>query len=212
MSALLLGKLLLLAFGCWSLLMYFGRRSDDKVRLKELRSQKAIGTLTHHEVMALQPLLGMPPTPGKPLELQSHSLVRLNGPSVEHSLTLQGSTTRHYLIGGVEVLLPYDAIEHLQPYNEAEVVLADRCAIVVRLNGSFDLLQAREHARLKQLADHHWTQGTTGTTDDVTEVPDGELRVLRQRSETSYEVSERQSKVRWGQAFALLIGVGAALS
>ena len=33
MSLLLLAKLLLLAFGCWSLLMYSVRRSNDKARL-----------------------------------------------------------------------------------------------------------------------------------------------------------------------------------
>lgn len=207
MSLLLLAKLLLLAFGCWSLLMYSVRRSNDKARLKELQSShQTVRSLTSEELAALQPLLGMPPTPGKPLELQNHDVVRLHGSATEHSVSIQGNTSRHCLIGGVEVLLPYDAIDHLQPLNDAEVVIADRCAIVIRLNESFDLLQAREHARLKQLADHRWTQGMSAEPQDNAPPCESELRVLRQRVESSFELAARASKVRWGQAFALLVG------
>lgn len=214
MSFLLWGKLLLLAFSAWSVLAYYSRRSDDKVRLREVTStHRAVRSLTPQEQAALQPLLDMPPTPGKPLVLKSTDVVRLYGPATTHSLTVQGHTTAHRAIGGVEVLLPFDAFDHLREYNEAEVVLTDRCAIVIGLNGSFDLLQARESARLKQLADQHWTQGTSGATSDE-ELPGcGDLRVLKQRTETDFERAAKLSKVSWGLACGLLmVGLSALMA
>lgn len=214
MSFLLLGKLLLLAFSVWSLLAYYSRRSDDKMRLREVAStHRAVRSLTPDEQAALQPLLGMPPTPGKPLVLKSTDVIRLYGPAATHSLTIQGHTTEHRSIGGVEVLLPFDAIDHLREHNEAEVVLTDRCAVVIGLNGSFDLLQAREGARLKQLADQHWTQGTSGTTSNEGLPGDGDLRVLKQRTESDLEREARRSKVSWGLACGLLmVGLAALMA
>lgn len=213
MSYLLWGKLLLLAISAWSLLVYYSRRSDEKTRLQEVTSShQTTRSLTPDEEAALQPLLAMPPTPGKPLVLKSTGVVRLHGPASSHSVTIQGHTTQHRAIGGVEVLLPYDALDHLQEHNDAEVVLTDRCAIVIGLNGSFDLLQARERARLQQLSDQQWSKGTSGTSGANAEdaMPGaGDLRVLRQRTETDAELATRQSLVSWGLASGLLM-VGAA--
>ncbi|MDF2481719.1 MAG: hypothetical protein K0R79_2076 [Stenotrophomonas indicatrix] len=51
-----------------------------------------------------------------------------------------GSASRHYpvgdgLLGGIPVLLPRQACPHLAADNDAEVVLGERWAVVVRLNG-----------------------------------------------------------------------------
>lgn len=51
-----------------------------------------------------------------------------------------GAVSRHYpvcdgLLGGIPVLLPRQACPHLAADNDAEVVLGERWAVVVRLNG-----------------------------------------------------------------------------
>ena len=213
MTWLLWGKLLLLAFSIWSLLAYFSRRSDDKLRLREVATtHRTLRQVSPDEHAALVPLLSMPPTPGKPLVIKDGKVKHLYGPATQHSLSVQGSNTLvHHAIGGVEVLLPYDAIEHLQAHNDAEVVITDRCAIVLRLNGTFELLDARERARLRQLADQQWAQGTSGAANSEGPSALGDLRVLRQRTESELEVEARRSRVSWSLAMGLLISGIAAL-
>lgn len=212
MTWLLWGKLLLLAFSIWSLLVYFARRSDDKLRLREVATtHRTLRNVSPDEQAALVPLLSMPPTPGKPLVLKDDKVKHLYGPATQHSLSVQGNTVVHHAIGGVEVLLPYDAIEHLQSHNDAEVAITDRCAIVLRLNGTFELLEARERARLRQLADQQWAQGTSGAATSEGPSAMGDLKVLRQRTESELELDARLSRVSWSLAMGLLLGGIAAL-
>ena len=53
----------------------------------------------------------------------------------------------HDTLGDVDVVLPYDARSYLVENNHAEVVLTEKFAIVVALNGEFDLAGGRERER-----------------------------------------------------------------
>jgi len=66
-----------------------------------------------------------------------------------------GAVSRHYpvsdgLLGGIPVLLPRQACPHLAADNDAEVVLGERWAVVVRLNG-FHVTAMRPVAAVSQL-------------------------------------------------------------
>ena len=66
-----------------------------------------------------------------------------------------GAVSRHYpvcdgLLGGIPALLPRQACPHLAADNDAEVVLGERWAVVVRLNG-FHVTAMRPVAAVSQL-------------------------------------------------------------
>jgi hypothetical protein len=196
----------ILIYSLYSLITYYSRRSESKSALQQLAGTASVRELTAQEQDALAPfLIGG----SKPAAFSSHHVYRLTGAFVRHGISTQGGTeTMHDTLGDVEIILPYDAQEYLTEYNQAEVVLAEKFAIVVALNSQFNLLSARQRARLKEIDEHQWKSGKAGETAATgftqthkQEITDAEeqknlqqmtaVRLVLQRDETPAEISAR---------------------
>lgn len=146
MSLFIIIKLLLLGFALVSWLIYQSRRSDNKDALGQLRATPVLRTLGAEETLALQPLHianGL---------VWDNEVRALRGVYARHGFSVNGSETLHDTLGGVEVLLPYDATAFLQEHNDAEVVLTAKQAIVIRLN-DFSVVEGRTRSLQGRTAD-----------------------------------------------------------
>lgn len=217
--------LALLGWSIYSAAVYWRRRGDNQAALRSLRDgTPPARTLTAAESAALAPFLFEPLKPDRAMPLQRDGVFLLHGEYVRHGLhTSQGGETMHDTIGGVEVILPYDARDFLEPLNRAEVVFTEKFALVVGLNDTFDLIGGRMRAQRRQQQDQQWKTGQSGEVTDV-EPLDADaaareadhtvrevLRVemLGQRDETPAETAARAGLARgwlaslaWGLAFA----------
>ncbi len=190
-------------YSIFSLISYSMRRSDNKNAFRELQqNNKPIRKLDSEELAALQPFLHDPGSPGKRQPLQGDGVYALSGEFIRHGLeTTQGGSTVHDTLGGVDVMLPYDARDFLLAHNEAEVVVTAKHAIVVRLASGFDLPGARARSQAQQALQQQWQQGRSGElgnnrseADDTTEPdtdPSPAVRILGQRDETPAEIAAR---------------------
>lgn len=117
--------------------------------------------------------------------------------------------TSHY-IGGTQVILPYDAIQHVSDYNRAEVVLGRKVmlgcpfVVVVRL-GTFHVTEAMRRAQHQQAAEAAWRLGDdpapfAPTNDAAVDAPShhatptlrappGDAEILAQRRESQEELA-----------------------
>lgn len=208
-------KVGLILYAIYSLIVYASRRSGNKSALKGFRDRPVLRRITDEEKSALQPFLM-----GQGLTVED-DVRELNGAFLRHGLQSQGSSTEHDTIGDVDVLLPYDAIEYVEAYNEALVVLSKKCAVVIRVNG-FDLLEGRQRAQRQQAQDAQWKRGEPGALPSLDDVapeaaasvasdPDarykrGEVVILNQRAETPEEVESRVGRGSgWGSALVWLL-------
>ena len=208
MDTLVLLKLLLLlamlGYSIYSLIQYQSRRRASKQALQGLaQTDVPLREATAEELALIQPFLTQPGKKKRQLSLTDNKIHRLQGEYIRHGLTSnQGADQMHDTLGGVEVILPYDAMDFLQEVNDAEVMLADKIAIVVRLNGEFDLEGGRERALRRQEQSQLWESGAIGAVPDIelpspeaAATPDDEeiLRVdmLGQRDETPGETLAR---------------------
>ena len=177
----------------------------------------------------MQPFLFDPAKPKKQAQLINDGVYPLHGAFVRHGIEAsQGGSTMHDTLGDVDVVLPYDARSYLVENNHAEVVLTEKFAIVVALNGEFDLAGGREREQRRQKQDQQWNSGRTGALQSVIDLevdppeadeapPTAEqlaqaerelddatrVEILAQRDETPAEVGRAS-----GARFRLL-GVGA---
>lgn len=215
-------KVGLILYGICSFIVYMSRRSDNRSALKDFRNAPVLRRITDEEKSALQPFLM-----GQKLTVDDN-VRELSGVFLRHGLSTQGSSTEHDTIGDVDVLLPYDAIDYIEPHNQALVVLAGKCAVVIRLNG-FDLFEGRQRAQRQQAQDQQWKRGEIGALPSLDEagadtgaaVPEavaasiatdpnaryqrGEVDILSQRTETPEEVESRVGRGGWASAFAWLL-------
>lgn len=208
-------KVGLILYAIYSLIVYASRRSGNKSALKGFRDRPVLRRITDEEKSALQPFLM-----GQGLTVED-DVRELSGAFLRHGLQSQGSSTEHDTIGDVDVLLPYDAIEYVEAYNEALVVLSKKCAVVIRVNG-FDLLEGRQRAQRQQAQDAQWKRGEPGALPSLDDVepdaaasvasdPDarykrGEVVILNQRAETPEEVESRVGRGSgWGSALVWLL-------
>lgn len=215
-------KVGLILYGIYSFIVYMSRRSDNRSALKDFRNAPVLRRITDEEKSALQPFLM-----GQKLTVDDN-VRELSGAFLRHGLSTQGSSTEHDTIGDVDVLLPYDAIDYIEPHNLALVVLAGKCAVVIRLNG-FDLFEGRQRAQRQQAQDQQWKRGEIGALPSLDEVgadtgaavPEavaasvatdpnaryqrGEVDILSQRTETPEEVASRMGRGGWASAFAWLL-------
>lgn len=160
-------KVGLILYAIYSFIVYASRRSGNKSALKGFRDRPVLRRITDEEKSALQPFLM-----GQGLTVED-DVRELSGAFLRHGLQSQGSSTEHDTIGDVDVLLPYDAIEYVEAYNEALVVLSKKCAVVIRVNG-FDLLEGRQRAQRQQAQDAQWKRGEPGALPSLGDVaPDG---------------------------------------
>ncbi|MDP9912206.1 hypothetical protein J2W27_004330 [Variovorax boronicumulans] len=215
-------KVGLILYGIYSFIVYMSRRSDNRSALKDFRNAPVLRRITDEEKSALQPFLM-----GQKLTVDDN-VRELSGAFLRHGLSTQGSSTEHDTIGDVDVLLPYDAIDYIEPHNQALVVLAGKCAVVIRLNG-FDLLEGRQRAQRQQAQDRQWKRGEVGAlpsldetgadagaalpeavavsaaTDPNARYQRGEVDILSQRVETPEEIESRVGRGGWTSAFAWVL-------
>lgn len=203
-------SIIVLLFSLFSWISYSSRRSDSKQALQQIKEVGASSRqLTAEEVALLEPKL-LNPQNAKPIALNNHDVFNISGEYGRHGIESNGNTTWHDTIADIEVILPYDANLFLEQFNEAEIVIADRFAVIVTLNGTFDLAggQVRDEQRAQE--DLYWKSGKRETfqneiqseeagqqlTPEEAEI-EAEIKrishaeVLRQRSETTNEVVQR---------------------
>lgn len=145
---------------------YSSRRSKSKSAYSDLAQTPIIRQATEEEKAALKPILSV-----QKMEL-SYNVYHLSGYYLCHGVETNNNVTEHHTIGDVEVFLPYDANSFLLNYNEAEVILGPTFAVVLTLNGAFDLATARTRIIQQQLtqqalAKQTLTQTTTQQADDT---------------------------------------------
>ncbi|NMK48384.1 IgaA/UmoB family intracellular growth attenuator [Achromobacter sp. Bel] len=200
--------LIILVWSIISWITYMVRRSDNKGALRELRQEgEALRAMTSDERALVQPFLVSPANPKKVASLVNEGIVALKGPFVRHGLqTGQGGSTMHDTLGGVDVVLPYDARDYLLEDNQAEVVMTEKFAIVVALNGQFDIAGGRDRDVRRQKQGQQWSGGKVGALQDVVPVEVSaesgkderefadalRVEILSQRDETPAEIAERQ--------------------
>ncbi|MCH2556231.1 MAG: intracellular growth attenuator family protein [Alcanivorax sp.] len=197
----------------YSALTYSARKRESARQLTELRGRaEPLRRLSLDERQALAPFLFRPDRPGKPVRLHSEEVFPLRGAYHRHGISNQGNQTWHHMIGGVEVILPFDAEHFLDRDNEAEVVFADKLAVVVRLN-DFELLEGAAREQRRETARDQWQRGESGHLQDVSlddeETPGDpatedrhRVEILHQRDETPAEIEARQ-----GRGLGLLSGL-----
>ncbi len=236
--------LIILIWSVISGITYMVRRSDNKSALRELKQAgQPLRRLSAQEQALVQPFLVYPANPKKTAQLLGDGVFPLHGAFVRHGLESgQGAATLHDTLGGVDVVLPYDARDFLREDNQAEVVMTEKFAIVVALNGEFDLAGGRERDARRQKQNQQWTGGKLGAMQNVVEADalgadaadpahdaqaarefDDATRVeiLSQRDETPAEIAYRQSRgiafwpgLLWLAAFVCMgiAGVGGGMA
>ena len=161
--------LIILIWSIYSGITYMARRSDNKGALRDLRRDgQPARRMTDEEQALVQPFLFDPAKPKKQAQLINDGVYPLHGAFVRHGIEAsQGGSTMHDTLGDVDVVLPYDARSYLVENNHAEVVLTEKFAIVVALNGEFDLAGGREREQRRQKQDQQWNSGRTGALQSV---------------------------------------------
>ncbi|WMD21298.1 IgaA/UmoB family intracellular growth attenuator [Achromobacter seleniivolatilans] len=204
-----------LIFSVISWISYMVRRSDNKSALRRLEQDgKALRTMTAEERALVQPFLFLSSNPKKSAQLINDGVFALTGAFVRHGLESgNGGGAMHDTLGGVDVVLPYDAREYLREDNQAEVVMTEKFAIVVALNGEFDLAGGRDRDQRRKKQDVQWHSGKAGSLPNVVTPPaepsdpaltlrdehdDQEqdeaphVEILGQRDETPAEIADRR--------------------
>ena len=222
----------LLIYSLFSAVTYLMRRRENKQALRSLQQDAGppVRQLTADERAALAPFLFEPARPDRAMPLQGDAVHRLEGAYLQHGLsTGQGGSVMHHTLGGVEVILPYDAVDYLEPHNRAEVVFGSKCAVVVTLNDGFELPGAHARSQRRQQQQQQWQSGRLGEVadidpDDVADViaavqAEGDageveqvrdalrVEILGQRDETPAEVADRR-----GPGLGLLAGLAFGLA
>ncbi|WP_269789600.1 IgaA/UmoB family intracellular growth attenuator [Stenotrophomonas sp. Iso1] len=212
-----------------SAITYWSRRGEDRDALQALRETPSFRTLDEDERQALEPMR-------RTLQVNfvSGQVHRLSGSYARHGLSTNGGETMHDTIGGVEVLLPYDALSFLDVHNEAEVVVTAKLAIVVRLN-DFHVVEGYKRHQEQHAKQSAWEAGHTMPASPAmaemsaanaaqtgpqntaaVEATDtnqtlGAVEILAQRKENAEEIDERRKEdkgflpaVLWLASFLLL--------
>ncbi|MCY1195382.1 Intracellular growth attenuator protein igaA [compost metagenome] len=223
--------LIVLVWTVVSGITYMARRSGNKGALRELKQEgQPLRRMTAAEREMLQPFLIHPAGPRKTARLANDGIFPLRGAFVRHGISSnQGGSTMHDTLGGVDVVLPYDARDYLREDNAAEVAMTEKYAIVVALNGEFDLAGGRERDQRRGRQERQWSAGKTGAMQNIadpeTEAPgaareeDGHepaeamrVEILGQRDETPAEIADRRHPgiAFWISMLWLLVFAGLA--
>ena len=221
MDGLVLIKLIVIAIilgtSLFSYIGYRSRRGSAKRVLSSVRQSAApLRRLSPAERQALEPFLHDPLKPDIAVPLDSDEVFALEGEYQRHGLEGSGHSTWHDTLGGVEVILPFDAGAFLDPVsNRAEVVFTDRFAVVLRLNDSFELLEGRDRDARRETQHSQWTSGgrgalkevfvddsTPGDETDAGAETHARVDILGQRDETPAEIEQRM-----GRGLGLLPGL-----
>ena len=224
--------LIILIWSIYSGITYMARRSDNKGALRDLRrTASPRARMTDEEQALVQPFLFDPAEEAGAAD-QRFGVIRCTALSCATASRPAGRQHMHDTLGDVDVVLPYDARSYLVENNHAEVVLTEKFAIVVALNGEFDLAGGREREQRRQKQDQQWNSGRTGALQSVIDLevdppeadeapPTAEqlaqaerelddatrVEILAQRDETRRSVAARQ-----GRGFGFWVSVLWALA
>jgi len=124
-AAVLVGVAILLAMVVAAIAEWTARVCS---RLRALRRASVLRTLNADEDAALAPLRAM-------TGIVHDDQVRLLRGAFIGGAYRPRHPFNDGMLGGIPVLFPSAARDHMAAWNEAEVVLADRWAVIVRLNG-----------------------------------------------------------------------------
>ncbi|GAA0890818.1 hypothetical protein GCM10009122_04970 [Fulvivirga kasyanovii] len=135
-------KLILLVILLYNLIKYFSARQSHQKARKQLLQDRPVRKLASIEKQILNSLSDI-------RNLSGDDVYYLTGSSEILTLnTNYNNSVTHYTIGGIEVVLPYDAALYLDANNEAEAALtSDNKLAVVSLNGKFFIEEAWKLAR-----------------------------------------------------------------
>ena len=201
MEALAILKILLIVFvlgsTLYSVIVYQGRKKSSLKSLTAFRRDAvAARKLDPTEQRLVDTLLEQ--TDRKTVgRLTGDDVYPLRGNYLRHGLETNGNTVWHDTIGGVEVLLPYDAEYFLREHNDALVVLADKQAIVIALNEDFDLAGAVDREQRREQKQNQWDSGEYGELSSVFRDPDepedreGPSLTIRKALELEYRFTHR---------------------
>lgn len=218
MDTLLILKLGLLIFvlvySIYNYAIYRSRRRTDKHAFKDfLERSQPVRTLTAEEKPLIQPFLIHPAKPKSTARLRDDRVYRLEGSHIRHGYSSgEGQTIMHDTLGGLDVVLPHDAIDFLQEHNAAEVVLTDSFAIVIRLNETFDLAGGKARSDERERLEQKWQHGealSSGTADHGSTTADTAGSDVAASTSTSQLISQRdetpdEARFRTGLGFGLL--------
>lgn len=138
----------------------------DHVAKERIENAQLVRSLTPDELKLLEPLLVDPNRMDRLLTIKGSEVYRIEGEYGFHALLDSGGINKlSSRIDRVEVLLLFDAGLHVQPHNVAEVILADRYAVVLRLNDRFDVFEAQEYAQQVERQKEAWTKGSPGVLE-----------------------------------------------
>lgn len=166
MEFALIAKIVIAIFMIFSGLSYFWKRSDNKQNLEEaIANTESIRQLTDEEFKLLKPYLENKSLV-KPYKYQSSLISKdvsvIMGACVRHSLSTNGSeSSYYYMIGNIEVFLPYSMQNFTMSDNVAQVVFTQRYAFVVNLNG-YSLVDAKENINIRSELKKRWNSGAAG--------------------------------------------------
>lgn len=216
MEFALIIKFILIAMMLFSAISYLFQRSGNKQSLQyAIDHHQAIRQLDEAEYLLLKPYLD-DKNKVKPYKYQStlvsQDVTVITGPCVRHSLSTNGAESSYYfVIGDIEVFLPYGMESYTVSDNVAEVVFTQRYAFVVNLNG-FSLADAKADREGEVLRSEQWAQGSRGqfktVTDEdidrideehsnaeirsiISEVKNKRCEIVEQREETPLEANRK---------------------
>ena|GEM_PF-5239423 len=151
-------KIGLLIFSVISLIGYSLRKSETKHALQSMNDDQVVRQLTPQEKNILSHFLEE-----KNLYLDSDDVYLLVGEYSLHGIERSsGTATMHDVIGGVEVLCPFDLKHYIQDFNEALVVRVEKQAVIVVLNGE-DLFVAEQRELVRAQQQSEWVNGKVGS-------------------------------------------------
>jgi len=212
------GVMALFALTAISFCLYFVRRWFNWVAFVRMEHEEPVRELSDEERLALKPfLISAGASPGASA-FKREGVFILKGRHQQHGMSVNGIPLLHHTINGVDVLLPYDAERYLASMNEAEVVLTQTLAIVISLNGEFNISdaclqeQSRRSRRADDLPKEQWQlaaeklavedeQNSSDIDESIPAVADAAptnfvVEPLGERSETPLEVAQRNSPGR----------------
>lgn len=206
MKLTLVISLVMFSMIIFSVLSYYSKRRDNKKNLQHaIVNNKTIRLLTDGEFELLEPYLNNKILV-KPYKFQS-SLVSRNVSVVTGRFVCNGlangiKSTYYYLIGDIEVFLPYHLLTFITTNNVAEVVFTKRYAFVVNLNG-YSLIDAKNDIDIKSELDERWSNGDQPDFN-AQENADNKLKkakvshceILEQRNETTLETMRKNNTNR----------------
>lgn len=205
-----------LVYSIYNYAVYRSRRRTDKHAFQDfLARTQPVRTLTPEEKPLIQAFLIHPAKPKSTARLRSDQVYIVEGPHIRHGYSnSDGQAVMHDTLGGLDVILPHDAVDFLQEHNVAEVVLTDTFAIVVRLNEAFDLVGGKTRSDARERIEQKWQHGealssvdtsntatTTGTVENEAPTSANASQLITQRDETVHE-----ARFRTGMGFGLLAG------